>query len=301
MSRAGPSLAAVAVLAVAAAGLGVLGSAVAQVEDCGPVSLSPGSYDREVSEGGAATIVADVTNDGPVGGQAWVNATPAQGWSVDVEPATFVLNATETKQATLTATPTGSTSSSSPYEMAVTAELDCSVAGVGSAGTARTEETISLTVQDPGDGSGSASGSSSPLLSGPGLGLVLLGSVALLSVVGYPVVRRRRRGRAVEASVDDPVKRVGAGKGVTFRVDLGNPGDEARTYDVELVDVPDAWSGFVAVPEARVEPGASQGVEVLVRAPESGTPGDRGQVRIEVRRQGGAAETFEFAAHVSPE
>lgn len=298
MQRARDSLAAVALLLAAAAGLGLLGAATAQVQDCGPVSLSPKSYDRTVEEGGAAEILADVTNEGPVGGQVWVNVTPAQGWAVDVEPATFVLNATETKQATLTATPTGA-SSSSPYEMAVSAELDCSVPGVGAAGSDRAEETISLQVESSGSGGGGSTGSN-PVTSGPGMGLLILGSVALLSVVGYPMVRRRRRA-AVVARAPQPAKRIEPGRGVTFQVEVENPSDEPATYDLELAGIPADWSGFLAQPALEVGAGGEGAVEVLVRAPGEAAPGEGAQVTVRVARHGGGEETVDLTAHVTPD
>lgn len=301
-------LAATALLLAAAAGLGALGAAVAQdqVQECGPVSLSPDSYERTVAEGGSAEIVLEVANDGAVGGQVWVNATPASGWTVDVDPASFALGAAETKEATLTASPSDA-SAGSPYEMGVSADLECTVDTVGqSAGSDRAEETLSLQLQG-GDSGGESSGASawtSPVTSAPGMGLLILGSVAVLSVVGYPRLQQRRRSRdAPSVTAPQPAKRVEPGRGVTFPVNLANPSGEPANYDLEVGEVPPAWSAFVAVPEAEVAPGEEEAVEVLLRAPGDAEPGDGARVTLRVRPQGadGADATVDLTAHVTPD
>lgn len=269
-----PPSRAVALLVVAAALGGVVGAGLGQqVQECGPVGLEPADRERTVSGGESARILVDVTNEGAVPGTAWVNATAAPGWATSVEPSSLYLNATETKEAEVQASPAeGADESRSPYELTLTAELECSVEGFGAAGSDSTEETVDIQLQGA-SGSGSSDGGS-PLTTLPGVGLLLVGAVAILGVVGYPMVRSRTRDW-VDAGSPEPVKTVAAGEGVAFPLVVENVGDEAGTADLEIEAVPEGWSGFIAVPSVEVEPGTEETVEVLLRAPQE-TKGTNG-------------------------
>lgn len=297
-----PSVALAALVLATTAAAGLLGSATAQVEDCGPVSLSPDAYERTVSgDGDSASIQLDVSNDGALGGTTWVNASGAPGWTTSVDPSSFELNAAETRQVDVVAIPTsGADADSSPYELALRAELDCTVSGLGSAGSSAAEETIDLEIQGSSGGSGAQGDGGGPIMGGPGLGYVLVGAVAVLSVVGYPVVRRRNRAAAGLEAIH-PVQSTSPGEGISFTVGVTNTGGREGTVDLELEEVPEGWSGFLARPAVELEPGASTPVDVLLRPvePEGAAPEATVVLRAlpEGRERGG--DSVELTAHLT--
>lgn len=269
-----PAISAALLLAAAAAGF--VGGTVAQVSECGPVSLATDDGERKVSEGSTVRIAVDVTNDGALPGEAWVNATSPAGWTADVEPSSFSLGARETRTVEVTARDEGASEDGSPYELGIEADLVCTAGQVGSPGSASTEETVDLELAST---SGGSDGGGNPLTSAPGMGLALVGAVAILSVVGYPVVRARRR-PAAEVEAVQSVLPVTAGEGVSFGVTVRNDGGTASSFDVELEDIPEGWSGFVARASIDLEPREEESVDVLVRSPEGAQPGDQGKVRV---------------------
>lgn len=281
-------------LAVAAAGL--LGVVTAQVgDDCGPISLDPSSSSRQVDGNGLARIPVDVTNEGAVGGTAWVNVSSGPGWSTDVQPGSFTLNATETKQVEVTAGPVEE-DAAQPFDLGITGELNCQVAGMGTGGSASTEESVSLQLQSASSGEG---GSGNPVTDNPVMGLMLVGAVAILTVVGYPIIRKRA-GPSVEISTPEPAKHVAPDKGVSFPVVVRNTGREAGTFDVTLEDVGDDWSGFLAVPDVTLDAGEERTVRVLVRPPGNPASGARTTFRVRAAPEdGGDGEVVELAAHVN--
>lgn len=285
MDRARTLAVSAAFLLAATAAAGVMGVATAQIEECGPVSLEPDAYERTVHGGDSATITFDVTNDGAVGGTAWVNVSGAPGWSTEVEPSSFPLNATQTQSVDVVATPTpGADAESSPFQLDVQAELDCSVSGVASAGSSSAKQTIDLALE-PGPGGAQGSGDGNPVMSGPGVGYVLVGAVAVLSVVGYPVMRRRNRA-GVGLEAPRPARSVAPEEGVSFQVNVTNTGGRPGTIHLDLEDVPEGWSGFLARPSVDLQPDESAGVDVLLRPVDvEGVP-DRATVRVRARPDG---------------
>lgn len=303
MDFARPSVALAALVLATTAAAGLLGSATAQVDDydCGPVSLASDAYERTISgDGDSASIQLDVSNDGALGGTAWVNATGAPGWTTAVEPASFELGAAETRQVDVVASPTSDVDAeSSPYELALRAELDCTVGELGSAGSAAAEETIDLAIQGSSGGSGTQNGGG-PLTGGPGLGYVLVGAVAVLSVVGYPVVRRRNRA-AADLEAIHPIQSTNPREGISFTVGVTNTGGREGTVDLDLEGVPEGWSGFLARPRVDLEPGASTPVDVLLRPVDPDGAAREATVVLralpEGRERGG--DTVELTAHLT--
>lgn len=305
MSRSGLTAAsAAALLLAAAAGAVLVGTVLAQVpvDECGPVDLDPDSYQRTVDGDTPARIVVDVANGGAVGGTAWVNASNPSGWTVDVTPASFPLNGSETREAQVTATPADADPDDSPFQLAISSDLVCSAGGLGSPGSASDEEEVELQLQGaPSSSGGPDGGASGPVSGGPGMGLVVLGSVAVLSVVGYPVVRRRTQAHA-EASTPGSVQRIPPGSGGSFPVVVRNAGGKAGVFELELEGLPADWSGFLALPSLELEPGEEETVQVLVRPPDDAGSADRAMVRVRVSPDGGGdAEVVELTAQVNPE
>lgn len=288
----------VVALLLAAAAAGLVGGTVAQVSECGPLSVDPNSDERTVSEGAAARIVVDVTNEGVVGGSTWVNASAPTGWSTDVDPSSFSLGGQETRSVEVTAQDEGASSDGSPDELTIQADLVCQAGDLGSSGSASAEDTVELQVAS----TSSSSDGGNPLTGAPGMGLALVGAVAVISVVGYPMVRARQRPAAAIEAVQD-VQPVNPGDGVSFPVTIRNDGGTASSFEVELEDVSEGWSGFVARASIDLEPGEEEGVDVLVRAPGSAGPGDQGTIRVRAQPVGedgepGKADVVELRAHV---
>lgn len=283
-ARAPSALASAFLLLAAAAGtLAVAGAAVAQIEECGPLGLAPDARERTVSGDEDATITLDVSNGGALGGTAWVNASGAPGWSTAVEPGRFSLDARETRQVDVVATPTNADEEASPFELSLQVELDCSVSEVTTAGSAAARETIDLELQD--DGSGALGGMAGPAMSGPGMGYVLVGAVAVLSVVGYPVVRRRTRA-AARLEARRPSQATSPGKGISFETVVTNTGGRPGTIHLELEDVPQGWSGFLARSSVDLEAGESRTVDVLLRTVDEETATREATVRVRARPGG---------------
>jgi uncharacterized membrane protein len=126
---------------------------------------------------------------------------------------------------------------------------------------------------------------------------IVFGTILAGTVVGVPVVYRRR-GAKIATACEDSEREVQPGRGTSYPIELTNEGSEAISIDLEVTDVQEGWSALTTLPNLELGPDETRTVYMMVRAPEEAKPGDLCVAKLGVTPEDGPTEEIKTLTRV---
>lgn len=269
-------------LAPAALAQGVPGAPDPQ-KPCGTALLTPASSALAFAPGETQQVVvsAAIGGSGSVNADAVVRLSAPAGWTVTPESVQVQnIAANDRKDAEFTVTAPNPLAQGGRAEtLSATGSFTC-FATVGtqrqSLGTMPAPEAASITASARAPGGAAAYLTDETLLAAGALTLVLVGAIVV-----FAVSRKRGTAPGLRLTCAEADKRIRPGRGVSYPLRVENATDKPDAARLEVVEVPEGWTAFMATQEVQLAPRETRIVWLMVRAPGDGTA--HGRVDIAVR------------------
>lgn len=139
---------------------------------------------------------------------------------------------------------------------------------------------LSITLQARAPSSVVPFASDELLLAAGAVSLVLVGAVVV-----WAVARKRGPQSGLRFTCAEPDKRIRPGRGVSYPLRAENLTDKPDAVRMEVVDVPEGWTAFMATTEVQLAPRETRIVWLMVRAPADGSAAGRAEIRVKAHSQ----------------
>lgn len=164
----------------------------------------------------------------------------------------------------------------SPASVELEATFTCALApGATLPGSVTGTETLTPTLAAP-----SAPAEPAPFPSGA---LLVVGGLGVLGFAGVVALVSRA---PVTLRAPEPRRDVPPGGGASFAVELRNRTRGPLAVELQLGELPEGWRVISPPTGARLEGGATQTVQLLVKSPAGAAPGQAAEVEVRARAKG---------------
>lgn len=220
---------------------------------------TPGTFQPQ----GTTTLAVTITNPNPVAADATFTLNAPAGWTTGQERQTVTVASGSSEEIRFTVTAPAQRQGVAQGRVVAESSLQCNYTfTMPTSSVASTSFDVAVEQ------------SSTPWTTMLAGGVILVGGV-------FAVLAVRSRRASLELDCAEPLKEVSAGRGASFPLHLVNRRGEPDTVRLELLEVPEGWSAFVAVPEIELEPKEERELWLMIRSPPEASAGESATVTVE--------------------